>query len=146
MASQAEIKVDGMRELRKSLRDLSDDNGWRAPLKEAYGTVGKLVEGEAQSRARRGAVTLSGTSASMGAKAVASIKGKGTTTGASLVAFKGIPWGSGWNFGSSGRYRQFPAKVTPDYNLYRSVEDKREQITNEFLDVIEAALDQAFPD
>jgi hypothetical protein len=141
-----EIAVDGMKELRKSLRDLSTDNGWRQPLKEAYGAVGSLVQDEAQNRARSGGVTLAGTRASMGSKAVGSIRGKGTTTGASLQAFKGIPWGPGWNFGSSGGHRQFPAKATPDYNLYKAVEDKREQINNEFAEAIEYALEQAFPE
>ena len=146
MAKPAEIQVGGMKELRKALREFSDDNGWRGPLKEAYGAVATVVQDAAQSRARGGATTLSGTRASMGSRAIGSIRGKGTTTGASLVAFKGVPWGPGWNFGSKGKYPQFPAKATPDYNLYKAVEDKREQITNEFAEAVEYALEQAFPE
>lgn len=144
--AKSEIEVEGARELRKALRDFSADNGWRKPLKEAYATVAGVVQDEAQSRARSGATTLAGTSSSMGSKAVASIRGKGTTTGASLVAFKGVPWGPGWNFGSTGAHRQFPAKQTPDYNLYKAVEDKRQQIQDEFGEAIEYALEQAFPE
>ncbi len=145
MAAAPEIQLEGMKELRKALRQFSDDNGWRGPLKEAYAAAASVVEDAARSRASAGAMTLGGTSASMGSKAIASIRGKGTTTGAQLQAFKGIPWGPGWNFGSSGRYRQFPVKATPDYNLYKAVEDKRPQITEEFAEAIEYALEQAFP-
>lgn len=141
-----EIAVTGLKETRKAFRDFGADNGWRGPFKDAFGTVAGVVQDAAQSRARSGATTLAGTHASMGSKAIASIKGKGTTTSATLTAFKGVPWGPGWNFGSSGAHRQFPAKTTPDYNLYKAVEDKREQINNEFLEAIDYALEQAFPE
>lgn len=146
MAKAAEIQVDGMREVRKALRDMSDDTGYRQPLKEAYGAVGSLVEGGARSLAGQPRPTLGGSVASMGTKAIGSITGKGTTTGASLVAFKGIPWGPGWNFGSTGGRRQFPAKATPDYSLYTAVAENREQITNEFAEAVGDALEQAFPE
>ena len=151
--AKPEIAVTGMKELRKALREFDDDNGWRGPLKEAYGSVSTLVEREARSLAGQPRSTLGGTVATMGSKAVASIKGKGTTTAATLAAFRGIPYGPGWNFGSHGgisprgvSLRRFPAVTEPDYSLYASIKATREQINNEFLDVIEAALDQAFPD
>ena len=144
MAKPAEIQVEGMKEVRKALRTFSTDNGWRAPLKDAYGDVARLVEIEAQTRARRGATTLAGTSASMGGRAAGSIKGKGTTTGASLQGGKGIAYFAGWNFGSKGAFRQFPAKATPDYAMYAAVADKREQIMNEFAESVGDALDREF--
>ena len=82
----------------------------------------------------------------MGGRAIATIKAKGTTTGASLQAFKGIAYGAGWNFGSSGRFRQFPVKTRPDYSLYSAVEAKRGQINDEFAEAIEYALESAFPE
>lgn len=141
-----EIAVTGMNELRRSLRELADDNGWRAPLRDAYRNVATLVEGEARQRANTPRATLAGTSATMGGRAAASIRGKGTTTGASLDAFKGAPWGPGWNFGSLGARRQFPRKTTPDYNLYAAVEDKRQAISDGFAEEVERALARAFPD
>jgi hypothetical protein len=142
MANSAAIQVEGARETRKVLRDLSTDNEWRGIVKEPYAKIGSLTQDAAQSSARGGGVTLAGTSASMGSKAIGSIRGKGTTTGASLVAFKGIPWGPGWNFGSSGGHRQFPAKATPDHHLYKTVEDKRDEIVNVFADAIGDALER----
>jgi len=145
MAAKPEVKVEGIKELRKALRDMSDDKGWRGELREVYRAVSTLVEGEAQSRAGAGAVTISGTHASMGSRAIASIKGKGTTTGATLLGGTGVAWFGGWNFGSGGAHAQFPRKREPDYNLYVAVEDKREQITNEFAEAVEDALNRAFP-
>ena len=49
------------------------------------------------------------------------------------------------SFGSGGAHAQFPRKREPDYNLYVAVEDKREQITNEFAEAVEDALNRAFP-
>ena len=140
----AAVEIDGMKEVRKGLRTFSSDNGWRAPLRDVYRKVGTLTESEARSLAGQARPTLGGTSATMGGAAIGSIKGKGTTTGASLEAFKGIPGGSGWNFGSSGAHRQFPAKARPDYNLYKAVENKRDEITETFADEIDAALNKEF--
>lgn len=133
-----------MKELRKGLRTMSSDNGWRAPLRDAYRAVGTLTESEARSLAGQARPTLGGTSATMGGAAIGSIKGKGTTTGASLAAGTGVPWFSGWNFGSTGKYRQFPAKTSPDYNLYKAIENKREEITETFAKEVDAALDREF--
>ena len=141
-----EVAVVGLTETRKAFRDFGADTSWREPFKGAYGRAAQIGQDEGQSRARRGATTLAGTHASMGGAAVGSIRGKGTTTAATLTAFKGIPWGPGWNFGSTGRYRQFPAKATPDYNLYAGIAAKREEIETVFIEAIGDALDTAFPD
>ena len=141
-----EIAVTGMKETRKALRDFGADNAWRAPLRDAYRGVGTLVEGDARRRASTARPTIAGSVATMGSRAVASIRGKGTTTGATLEAFKGIPYGAGWNFGTTGRFRQFPTRAEPDHALYAAVKDKREQITNEFAERIGDALERAFPE
>jgi hypothetical protein len=140
----ASIQVEGGKELRKSLKTFSDDNGWRAPLRDAYRKVGTMTESEAKSLAGQGRPTLGGSVATMGGQAIGSIRGKGTTTGATLEAFKGVPHGPGWNFGSSGRYRQFPSKSKPDYALYQAVENKRDEIVETFGDEIDAALNKEF--
>lgn len=144
--ARSEIELEGGRELRKALRDFSTDNGWRSPLKEAFQEVGKLVERESRSLAGRALPTIGGSMAPMSSRAIASIRGKGTTTAASLQAFKGAAEGPGQNFGSTGRYRQFPRKQKPDRALYKAVEEKREQITNEFAEAVEYALESAFPE
>lgn len=141
-----EIAVTGLKETRKAFRDFGADNGWRGPFKDAFGTVAGVVQDEAQSRARQSRPNMAGGTARVGSKGVASIKGKGTTTAATLTAFKGVPWGPGNNFGTIGRYGQFPAKTEPDYFLYAGVAAKREEIENVFIVSIGDALDQSFPD
>jgi hypothetical protein len=141
-----EIAAIGLKETRKAFKDFGADNSWRGPFRESYGAAAAVAEGEAQSLAGQSRPTLGGSVATMGSRARGSIRGKGTTTAATLTAGKGVPHFAGWNFGSSGRFRQFPAKTKPDYNLYKAVENKREEIQDVFLDKIGEALDTAFPD
>lgn len=140
----AEIQIEGMKEVRKSLKEFSTDNGWRPVLRGSYGSVASMVEGEARTRAATPRPTLGGSMATMGGRAINSIKGKGSTTAATLNAFRGVAYGPGWNFGSKGRFRQFPRKAVPDYNLYAAIGDKRDQIVNEFGEKISSALDREF--
>jgi hypothetical protein len=142
----AEIALVGMKETRKALRDFGADSGWREPLRDAYREVADDVAAEGRSRAARARPTLGGSSATMGNRAISSITGKGTTTEARIVAFRGVPWGPGWNFGSKGRFRQFPVKAVPDYNLYTTIADRRERISETFADRIGDALERAYPD
>ena len=135
MAKAAEIQVTGMKEVRKGLKEFSSDNGWRAPLRDAYRGVASLVEGKARSKA---------SSSRMGSQARASIQGKGTTTGASIVAFKGVAWGPGFEFGSSGRYPQFPPKQTGGYHLYPAIDESRDEIVNTFAESVDDALNREF--
>lgn len=138
------IHVEGGKELRKSLKTMSSDNGWRAALRDSYRKAASVGEGEARSLAGQGRPTLGGTSANMGSAAIGSIKGKGTTTAATMTGGTGIRWFGGWNFGSAGRYRQFPAKTSPDYNMYTAIENKRDEIVETFGNEIDAALNKEF--
>ena len=141
-----EISVVGLKETRKAFKDFDADKGWRESFKDAYRGAAGIAEDETKARASRGATTISGTHASMGLVAVASIKGKGTTTAATLTAFKGLAYPMGWNFGTTGRYRQFPTRAEPDNALYSGIPAKRTEIEETFLNEIGDALDQSFPD
>ena len=79
----------------------------------------------------------------MGHVAIASIVGKATFTGASIQAFRGVPWGPGFEFGSH-KFRQFPATRKGGYNIYPTITAQREAIANDFLDATSAALDRVF--
>lgn len=135
----SQIQLDGAKELRKALRDYSEDNGWRGPLKEAYGSVSTLVEGGARAKAQ------SRSNPRMGSRAAESIAGKATTTGARIEAYKGIPYGPGHEFGSI-RYRQFPGKREGGYNIYPTIDEKRAEIEEQFMSAIGDALERAFPE
>lgn len=135
MAKPAVVQVTGMKEVRKSLKEFSSDNGWRAPLRDAYRDVASLVAGKAQGKAG---------ASRMGSVARGSIRGKGTTTGASIEAFKGVPWGPGFEFGSGGRYPQFPPKRKGGYHLYPAIDESRAEITETFATSVDAALNKEF--
>lgn len=135
MATAAVVQVEGMREVRKSLKEFSSDNGWRAPLRDAYRDVAGLVE--------RKAVAKAGASR-MGHVARGSIKGKGTTTNASIQAYKGVAWGPGFEFGSGGRYPQFPPKRKGGYHIYPAIDEARGEITETFADSIDTKLNREF--
>lgn len=128
----AQIQLDGMKELRKSLKGFETDTAWRPALRNAYSAIATMVE---QSAVAASAVSR------MGSVARGTIKGKGTVTGATLKGGSaGVPWFAGYNFGSNGRYRQFPVKRSPDYFLYATIERERARIQEETLDAIDRAL------
>jgi hypothetical protein len=136
--AKPQLQIEGMRELRKALRDLAEDSTWRGELREVYRAVAFLVAEEAQ-RSAHGR-----SSPRMGHVAAGSIKGKGTTTGATVTGGRGVAWFHGHEFGST-RYRQFPAVRRAGYNLYPAIESKERQIVEEFAEAIEDALSRAFP-
>jgi hypothetical protein len=57
-----------------------------------------------------------------------------------------VPWALGSNFGSLGRYKQFPGQADPDHALYKAIESQRERVIEEYGDMIERLTDRAFPD
>ncbi len=135
MAKAAVVQVEGMKEVRKALKEFSSDNGWRAPLRDAYRDVASLVQSKAQAKAG---------ASRMGHVARASIQGKGTTTGASIQAFKGVAWGPGFEFGSAGRYPQFPPKKAGGYHIFPAIDESRGEITEAFATSVDAALNKEF--
>lgn len=130
----ATIQIDGMKELRRSLRKYAEDNGYRDVLRESYGATASLVQDAARASA---------STSRMGARAVASIVGKGTTTNATLKAGAGIPYYAGNEFGSR-RYHQFPIAKKGGYHLYPTIAEKRDEITEIFLERLQAGLDAEF--
>lgn len=139
MAKAAEIQLEGMRELRKALKDLSADPVYKAALKGAYGRAAQLVAERAQAKAR------SRSNPRMGSKATGAIKGKATTTHARIDAYKGVPWGPGHEFGSN-KYRQFPSVNKGGYNIYPTISEDGDEIGELFAAGIEELLSAQFPE
>ena len=139
MASAAQIQVIGMKETRKGLRDASTDNAWRVGLRGVFGPVATLVQGAAQSKA-------SGTR--MGSAAVSSIRGKASTTGAQIQAFKGETgdYGPGFEYGSNGTYPQFGPRTPGGKSLYPAITDTRPQIEELVMGGIDTMLESTFPE
>jgi len=128
-----------MRELRSGCRKLGAGKDLGGALREVFSTVGSLVEGTARQKA-------SGTR--MGSAAIGSIKGKGTTTAATLIAFAGKTgdYGPGFAFGSSGAFPQFVPRQAGGGPLYQAVAEEGPRIKAEILDAIDFALAETFPD
>ena len=123
------VQVHGLKELRRDLKALDSTGGYKAELRDAGKKAAEVVAEEARSRARRGATTISGTSASMGGAAIASIRALAGQTKATVALGKAsIPYAGGWEFGSGGAHRQFPRKTPRGYNLYPAIDDKREEV------------------
>jgi hypothetical protein len=129
----AQIKVTGLKELRRTLKEMEGDDSWRAELASVNREAADVAVTEAQSLARRGGTTLAGSHASMGSTAIATIRAGGGATRATITGGRAsVPWWGGWNFGSGGAHRQFPNKGNPDNSLYKSIENKRDEITETY--------------
>lgn len=131
MAGAASIEVKGLKELRKSLKGFETDVEWKPALKNAYTDVAEPTAEKMR--------TASG-STRLGSRGRATIKGKATTTMARVDAFKGIAYGAGYNFGSSGRYPQFPPKASPDHFMYSVIAREGDNIRQSFADAIDKAF------
>lgn len=135
------IEVTGLKELRRDLKALDAEGAYKAQLRDAGKQAAEVVAEEARNRARRGAVTLAGTRASMGGAAIASIRSLAGQTRATVALGKAsIPYAGGWEFGSGGANRQFPARRQGGYNLYPAIEDKREEVIKVYSREIGALL------
>jgi hypothetical protein len=51
----------------------------------------------------------------------------------------------GANFGTSGRWSQFPPKTRPDYYVYRLIEHRKDWITRTWADAVNVALARIDP-
>jgi hypothetical protein len=71
-----EIRVTGLRELRKALKDMEGDDTWKQELKDAGRDAAEVVAAEGRSLAARGATTLAGTHASMGSAAISPVSAR----------------------------------------------------------------------
>lgn len=137
------VRITGLRELRRDLKRLEPEGAWKATLKDAGMQAGEVVAGDARSRAARGATTLAGTGASMGHEAIASIRVLAQQTRVYVAGGSArIAWFAGWNFGSGGGHRQFPAKRSPDYTLYSAIEDNQADFVEAYKDGIDKLMEQ----
>ncbi len=133
------VRVEGLRELRSAARKLGAGKDLGGALREVFSTVASVVETRARSLA---------SATHMGSAAIGSITGKGTTTAATLLAFKGKTgdYGPGFAFGSSGAYPQFMPRQTGGGPLYQAVAQESGRIQVEILEAIDFALAETFPD
>lgn len=142
------VRVEGLKELRKELRALEGDDAWKGELREAGKAAAEVVAAEARRTAASGRSTLSGANATMGSRAVATIRALAGQTRATVAGGKAsVPHFGGWEFGSTGRFRQFPAKARKgSHNIYPAIEAKQREIVRVYGDRIDVLMKKHFPE
>ncbi len=137
------VKVTGAKELRKAIRQLEDaaaKKGMQADLKGAYRTAARAVEVQAKMEAPRRSGRLAG-----------SIKAKGTTTGASIVAggLKAVPYAGPIHYGWPSRpnrskgWRGGPIAANPF--LTRAAAGSIDIVRDVLADELQRVLDRVMP-
>jgi len=133
------IRVDGLKDLRKALKAL--DGEWPKELRVRTKKVADgVAAGTATSFASRGGVAP---------KVAASVKAYGQQTGAQIkIGGARFPFALGSEFGAV-RYKQFPtfkgSGPTAGYSLYETIRDRRQQIIDEYADMLATLTAEAFP-
>lgn len=136
------VKVTGAKELRKAIRQVEDaaaKKGMQADLKGAYRTAARVVEVAAKTEAPRRSGRLAG-----------SIKAKGTTTGASIVAggTKAVPYAGPIHYGWPSRpnrskgWRGGPIAANPFLTraAYGSIDIVKDVLADELQRVLDKAM------
>jgi hypothetical protein len=137
------VKVTGAKELRKAIRQVEDaaaKKGMQADLKGAYRTAARAVEVQAKMEAPRRSGRLAG-----------SIKAKGTTTGASIVAggLKSVPYAGPIHYGWPSRpnkskgWRGGPITANPF--LTRAAAGSIDIVRDVLADELQRVLDKVMP-
>lgn len=117
----ADIKLVGFKELRKDLKALDEEGSYKPRLKAAGKNAAGVVVDEAKS--------LAVAKTRMGSRALGTIRAlAGQTRAQVAIGSAAVPWAVGFNFGSSGRYKQFMPKHHPDAALYSAIEKKRAEV------------------
>jgi hypothetical protein len=134
------VRLTGLDELRKELKKL--DGEWIGELKAAnYEIAADIVVPTAKSKA-------SGTRA--GSAVVSSIRAARAAKSATVsLGGARVPWAAGWEFGAL-KYKQFPRwKGNGDgagYFLWPTIRERRSEIIERYMTLLEKITSRAFPD
>lgn len=145
-----EVQVEGLRELRRALKQVEETlpRELRATNKRV---VEQVVLPEARRRGQQTRLNVAGRETRLGSRGVATIRPVASQTSAG-IAMGGAraPWAVGHEWGSTGRYPQFPARPTggpsPGFILYPVVREKQQEIVAAYTAAIEPLLRHAFPE
>lgn len=130
------IQVDGLRELQKELRAL--DKSWPKELRLANKEAAEVV-----ARATRASFA---SRPGVAPKVAASVRAAAQQRSASVkIGGRRWPYALGSNFGSSGRFPQFPPVKRPDYSLYASIKSERKQVVDTYDKALDRLTKRAFP-
>lgn len=138
------VKVQGLRELRKALKAAGDEMP-KELRKTNKAVVERIIVPEAKRRGNASRTNLAGGTARLGSKGVATIKAQASQRSAAVtMGGARAPWAGGSEWGSGGRYRQFPARSEGGYILYPTVKEKRPEIVEAYTDALEELTGRVF--
>ena len=152
IAPRIGVRVDGLREFRKELRELSDPQTWTAALcdvnrsaaEEALREVQALARSQPRIIGKRRRPERGHWSDYVGNfRVVTSQTSAGVRLGSTT---RRGGWYMGSNFGSHGRYRQFPGQSDPDHALYKGVERAMPKVVEKYDRELGRLALKAFPD
>lgn len=126
-ANGVKVDVQGLKELRKALKDI--DPKWTKELQQVNKRAANIVVPEAKRRASQSRPNLAGGVARVGAAGVGSIRALASQSRAQIASGGArVPWMGGSEWGSSGRYKQFPSKSSDGYILWPAAKAKEPEI------------------
>lgn len=136
----AEIEVVGLKELRSALRKAGPQ--FPKELQQANKrAVNEILVPEGKRLASQRGHPRPGSAV------IASIRGTASQSRATFnVGGARVPHAMGHNFGSTGRYKQFPPKREPDYFMYAAIENKGDEFMEAYAEVIDTVSRVAFPE
>lgn|SRR5574337_175545 len=144
-APNLRIDVQGLKELRSALRKAGTQ--FPKELRVANLAAADIVVPEAKRRALQSRPNLAGGAARVGSRGVGSIRALAQQKAAQIAGGSaGVPWFAGNEFGSSGRYRQFPSASRDGYILWPAAKAKRDEVVQVYERMLEALAAEAFPD
>lgn len=139
------IKVDvqGLRELRKELKAI--DPKWSKELQAVNKRAANIVVPEAKKRAGQSRPNLAGGVARAGSAGVASIRALASQSRAQIASGGArVPWMGGSEWGSSGRFKQFPSKSADGYILWPAAKAKEGDVVKLYEKMLDDLSSAAF--
>lgn len=134
----AEIRAEGLRQFRNDLRQAGSHfpkEMQRANKRVAFDLIVPAAKQRAASRPHP----------RPGSKLIGTIRATATQTSAAVnMGGARTPWNFGQEWGSD-RFAQFPSKNRSGYILYPTVKERREEIHEAYVDVLDDLSAQAFP-
>lgn len=144
MSEFVKAEATGLKELRNALKTLDLQKSLTQANKRV---VDEIVVPEARRLMSRPTTNLAGNVTRLGTRGVKTIKGSATQTKARIQAgSKRVPYYHGQDFGSTGRYRQFPRAVKGGRGLYKALETTHERMIAAWMEAIDEVTHDAFPD
>ena len=139
------VEIEGLKELRKELKRMGSE--WPKELQKTNKQAAALVVPEAKRRAAQSHSNLAGGVARVGSRGVASIRPLATQRSAQIAGGGAkVPWFGGNEWGSSGRFRQFPARAKEGHILWPAAKAKEPEVIKAYEKMLDDLTKRAFPD